>query len=123
MSEDTEPPKRKRGRPKKSEVAAKTSGNRGKVGRPKGDAGILNEYKARMLASPKSELVLQKIFEAALDDEHKGQQAAWKLIIDRIAPTSLFEQDIIKSAGSGGININISTVATPKDITGEIIEQ
>ncbi len=35
--------KRKRGRPKKSEVAAKKKGNRGEIGRPKGDAAIINE--------------------------------------------------------------------------------
>ena len=46
--------KRGRGRPRKSEVAAVKPGNKGQVGRPKGDAAIINEYKARMLASPKS---------------------------------------------------------------------
>ncbi len=78
--------KRPRGRPKKKEIKAKTAGSRGKVGRPKGDASIINEYKARMLASPKSELVLQTIFDAATNDEHKNQAAAWKLIMDRILP-------------------------------------
>ena len=53
--------KRKRGRPKKSEIKAKKQGNRGPVGRPKGDAAIINEYKARMLASPKSKLVALNI--------------------------------------------------------------
>ncbi len=46
--------KRGRGRPRKSEIAAVKPGNKGQVGRPKGDAAIINEYKARMLASPKS---------------------------------------------------------------------
>ena len=59
--------KRPRGRPKQKEIKAKTAGSRGKVGRPKGDATIINEYKARMLASPKSVKVLETIFEAALD--------------------------------------------------------
>ena len=40
--------KRPRGRPKQKEIKAKTAGSRGKVGRPKGDATIINEYKARM---------------------------------------------------------------------------
>ena len=52
MSEET-PKKRGRGRPRKGEIVEKTAGTRGKVGRPKGDASIINEYKARMLASPK----------------------------------------------------------------------
>ena len=84
-------PKRKRGRPRKTDVVSKTSGNRGKVGRPKGDASIINEYKARMLASPKSNKVLDSIFNAALNDDHKNQAAAWKLVMDRMLPLSYFE--------------------------------
>ena len=68
MSEET-PKKRGRGRPRKGEIIQKTAGTRGKVGRPKGDASIINEYKARMLASPKSAKVLETIFDAALDKE------------------------------------------------------
>ena len=104
--------KRKRGRPKKSEIKAKTSGSRGKVGRPKGDASIINEYKARMLASPKSELVLQTIFDAATNDEHKNQAAAWKLIMDRILPVGAFEREVIKDAGRSAIQINITGVGS-----------
>ena len=69
--------KRGRGRPKKGEVVAKKEGNRGVRGRPPGDAAIINEYKARMLASPKSGKVMDAIFNAALDDEHKNQAAAF----------------------------------------------
>ena len=104
--------KRKRGRPKKSEIKAKTLGSRGKVGRPKGDASIINEYKARMLASPKSELVLQTIFDAATNDEHKNQAAAWKLIMDRILPVGAFEREVIKDAGRSAIQINITGVGS-----------
>jgi len=102
--------KRSRGRPKKSEVRAKTTGSRGKVGRPKGDAGIINEYKARMLASPKSELVLQTIFDAATNDDHKNQAAAWKLIMDRILPVGAFEKEVMKDGGRNAIQINITGV-------------
>ena len=94
-----EEPKRGRGRPKKKEVEAVKKGNRRGVGRPKGDAGIMNEYKARMLASPKSAKVLEAIFNAALDDDHKNQAAAWKLVMDRVAPTAMFEKEIIKESG------------------------
>jgi len=113
--------KRPRGRPKKKEIKAKTAGSRGKVGRPKGDASIINEYKARMLASPKSELVLQTIFDAATNDEHKNQAAAWKLIMDRILPVGAFEREVIKDAGRSAIQINITGVGSteilgsPKD--------
>jgi len=48
--------KRKRGRPKQSEVKAKKVGNRNAIGRPKGDAAIINDYKSRMLASPSPSL-------------------------------------------------------------------
>ena len=101
--------RRSRGRPKKSEVATKKKGNRGQVGRPKGDASIINEYKARMLASPKSELVLQTIFDAATNDEHKNQAAAWKLLMDRMLPMSYFEKDKV-GGGKSSINITISGV-------------
>jgi len=108
------PPKKKRGRPRKEDVLAKQQGGRGKVGRPKGDASIINEYKARMLASPKSAKVLETIFDAALDNEHKNQAAAWKLVIDRIAPVAAFEKDVIKNGGSNSISINISGVPSVK---------
>ena len=104
--------KRPRGRPKQKEIKAKTAGSRGKVGRPKGDASIINEYKARMLASPKSELVLQTIFDAATNDDHKNQAAAWKLIMDRILPVGAFEKDVIKDAGRNAIQINITGVGS-----------
>lgn len=103
-------PPKKRGRPKKSLVDSKTAGKRNKVGRPKGDAGIMNEYKARMLASPKSAKVLEAIFDAALDNDHKAQAAAWKLIVDRILPVGAFEKEVIKDAGRNAISINISGV-------------
>ena len=104
-------------------MEAKKKGNRGQVGRPRGDAAIINEYKARMLNSPKSRKVLEKIFDAALDDEHKHQSAAWKLLADRIIPVSYFEKDKV-GGGKSGINITISTVGKPEDtvIEGEVIE-
>jgi hypothetical protein len=125
MSEET-PKKRGRGRPRKGEIVEKTAGSRGKVGRPKGDASIINEYKARMLASPKSELVLQTIFDAATNDDHKNQAAAWKLIMDRILPVGAFEKDVIKDAGRSSIQINITGVGSTEIVggsqEGEIID-
>src|SRR5210317_1932240 len=96
----------KRGRPKKTDIAKKKAGGRGVVGRPKGDAAIINEYKARMLASPKSEKVLEAIYSAALDDDHKNQAAAWKLIMDRVAPTAMFEKEVVQGNGRSAIQIN-----------------
>ena len=110
--------RRPRGRPKKSEVATKKKGNRGQVGRPKGDAAIINEYKARMLASPKSELVLQTIFDAATNDDHKNQAAAWKLLVDRLMPLSYFDKDKM-SGGKSSVNITITGVGGETTIIGE----
>jgi hypothetical protein len=114
------------GRPTKKSLEAKTSGKRGKVGRPKGDTGIIEEYKARMLASPKSKKVLDSIFDAALDDEHKNQAAAWKLVMDRVAPLSYFEKDKM-GGGKNSISISITgvggeTTIMGRDIEGEVLD-
>jgi hypothetical protein len=101
---------KKRGRPRKDSVLAKKAGNRGQVGRPKGDAAIMNEYKARMLASPKSAKVLESILNAALDDDHKNQAAAWKIVVDRMLPVGMFEKDVLSSGGKNSIQINITGV-------------
>ena len=98
-----------KGRPKKSNIVSKTKGSRNKVGRPLGDASIINEYKARMLASPKSRKVLDAILSAALDDDHKNQAAAWKLCMDRLLPVSYFEKDKA-TGGKSAINISITGV-------------
>jgi hypothetical protein len=131
--EDKVVSKPKRGRPKKDNVLAKKAGNRGKVGRPKGDAAIMNEYKARMLASPKSAKVLETILSAALDDEHKNQAAAWKIVVDRMLPVGMFEKDVLASGGKNSIQINITGVgstsvvgSTDSDdgiIEGEVIDE
>jgi hypothetical protein len=114
--------KRKAGRPKKSLIQSKKEGNRNKVGRPKGDADAIKEYKARLLASPKSRKVLDSILNAALDDDHKNQAAAWKLLVDRLMPLSYFDKDKA-SGGRSAVNITITGVGgevTP--IGGEVIE-
>jgi hypothetical protein len=107
-SSSVELPKRKRGRPRKTDVVSKSKGSRGAIGRPKGDASIINEYKARMLASPKSRKVLDAIFDAALDDDHKNQAAAWKLVMDRMLPLSYFEKD--SAGGRSAVSITISGI-------------
>jgi hypothetical protein len=64
-----------------------------------------------LLASPKSRKVIDSIVNAALDDEHKNQAAAWKLLMDRMLPVSLFEKD--KGGGARpSVNITISGVGT-----------
>lgn len=108
----TEVVKRKAGRPKKGEIVAKKKGNRELRGRPAGDKAIMDEFKARMLNSPKSARVLEAIFDAALDNDHKAQSAAWKLIVDRIVPVSSFEQ-VKQGGGAPSISINITGLTAP----------
>jgi len=133
LSNNEEPSaKPKRGRPKKTDIVSNKRGSRGVRGRPKGDAAIINDYKARMLASPKSKKVLDSIFDAALNDDHKNQAAAWKLVMDRILPVAAFEKDVIKQGGKNSISINITGVGAttissaseePEDyIEGEVLD-
>lgn len=105
-----------RGRPKKTAIAEIKEQR--SVGRPKGTAAIINEYRDRMLASPKSAKVLEKVYEVALSDGHPGQMAAMKLVLDRIVPMSTF--DATKQAGSvPQISINISGLNSP---TATVVE-
>jgi hypothetical protein len=65
-----------------------------------------------MLNSPKSQKVLDSIFNAALNDDHKNQAAAWKLLMDRMLPVTAFEQEVQKNGGKSAITINISGLVT-----------
>ena len=114
--------KKRRGRPAKKDMVSRKRGTVGKRGRPKGDAAIINEYKTRMLTSPKSKRVLESIFDAALDDDHKNQAAAWKLVMDRVLPASYFEKD--KAGNSrAGINISITGVGGETTVISENTDQ
>ena len=112
MSEVVAP---KRGRPKKSAIIAKTPGKLVKLGRPPGEAAAMAEFKARLMTSPKSHKVIEAIFNAAVDDNHKNQAAAWKLLLDRMIPISSMEA--AAAGGKSAITINISglgaTVSAP----------
>jgi hypothetical protein len=78
----------------------------------------MDEFKARMLNSPKSARVLEAIFDAALDNDHKAQSAAWKLIVDRIVPVSSFEQ-VKQGGGAPSISINITGLTQAATIIEE----
>jgi hypothetical protein len=120
MTEEVSKPKRKGGRPSKKALAAVKNKNTGVIGRPKGDTAIINEYKQRMLNSPKSARVLEAIYDAALNDDHKNQAAAWKLIVDRIVPVSAFEASKHGNGGAPSISINISGLTST---TVEAVEE
>ena len=107
-------PVKKTGRPSKAALA---EARKRPVGRPKGDNYAIEEFKARIMNSPKSRKVLDAILDAALDDEHKNQAAAWKLLVDRMLPMSYFEKD---KAGTSrpSVNITISGVGESVSIAG-----
>jgi hypothetical protein len=112
---EDKPVKRKRGRPRKTDVEAKKK--RGVVGRPPGEAARIKEFHARLLATS-GETVINTIIKKALDDEDKDQVACLKLCIDRVLPMSYFEKG--RDAGRGSVNIQISMVG---DKQTEVIEE
>lgn len=89
-----------------------------KVGRPKGEAGIVAEYRSRMLSSPKSRKVLDSILNAASTDGHPNQAAAWKLVMDRILPVSSFDPK--KGGSKPSVTVNISGLETAQVATVDI---
>jgi len=96
----------KRGRPKKEVVEAKKLGHRGVIGRPPGDTSRINEYKARLLAAPTANRIIDKLIQIANDDGHPGQMAALKMAVDRILPASVFEKD--REGNRPSITINVT---------------
>lgn len=104
----------KAGRPSKAAIEAKKPGNRGKVGRPPGDAARIAEFKARLLATSGSR-VIDKVLEVAMKDDHPGQMAALKMCLDRMLPLSLFEKDA-RSKGSA-VTINIVNATAQENET------
>lgn len=97
-------PVKRKGRPPK-EVVKKA---KAPVGRPRGDNSAIEEFKQRLLASPRSKKVFDSILNAALDDNHKNQAAAWKLLADRLLPVSYFEKNA--ASGRPAVNITISGI-------------
>ena len=108
------PQTKKRGRPSKASLV---EARKQPVGRPKGDANAIEEFKARLMNSPKSRKVLDAILDAALDDEHKNQAAAWKLLVDRMLPMSYFDKDKMGNTRPS-VNITITGVGESVSIAG-----
>lgn len=105
-------PKAKRGRPRKDVIEAKRKP--GKIGRPVGDTGRIQELKARLLATT-GDKVIDKIVSIAMTDGHPVQSAALKMCIDRVLPISYFEKD--KNSGARpSVNITITGVGGEQTI-------
>ena len=111
----------KRGRPTKALIESKK--RPGKIGRPQGDTGRIQELKARLLSTT-GDKVINKIVSIAMNDEHQGQMAALKMCLDRMLPLSLFEKDAKR--GSNAITINITgvgdTTIVPETIDMEPVD-
>jgi hypothetical protein len=105
------PKLRGKGRPPKADLQAVKDRTKGKVGRPKGDSGRMQEFKERLLATGGSRII-DKMISIALTDDHPGQMAAIKLAVERLLPMSAF--DSMKNGGSTPqISINISGLSSP----------
>ena len=103
--------RRKVGRPLKKDIEAKKKGNRGKVGRPAGDAARINEFKARLLGTS-GDKIIETLIHKALDPNDKDQIAALKMCVDRVLPLSMF--DAAKQGGqTPQISINITGLNNP----------
>ena len=88
-------------------------------------AAAIHKLKNDLVNNHNIQNVMDKILSAALDDEHKHQAAAWKLVVDRVMPQSVFEQEVTKGQARSAIQINISTMgqSTSTDIIeGEVTD-
>ena len=110
--------KRKRGRPRKTDIEAKKK--RGVVGRPPGEAARIKEFYARLLTTS-GETVINTVLKKALDDDDKDQIACLKMCMDRMLPVSYFEKD--KDARRGNVSIQISMVGDAKAIVDQTEEE
>ena len=77
-----------------------------RVGRPPGQRAAQLELQEFMYKHPKKLEVVKKLFDGALDDDHKNQAAFMKIVMDRMLPVSGFE----KMGGKSAIQININTL-------------
>lgn len=115
-----QPKMRGKGRPPKADLVAVKNRTKGKIGRPVGDAGRIEEFKQRLLATGGTR-ILDKMIAIALDDEHPGQMAAIKMSIDRMLPISTFEA--AKNGGNApSISINITGLSSPTVSTDDVVD-
>ena len=65
--------------------------------------------------------MLEKVVSAALNDNHKNQTAAQKILMDRILPISTFDEQFDNREK---ITINVSVIGKESEtLEGEVIEQ
>lgn len=77
-----------------------------KLGRPVGQAGRIEEFKA-FLMGDNGPALMSKLVMIALNDTHPGQMSALKMCVDRVLPLSHFDK-AANGNQSPTISINIS---------------
>jgi hypothetical protein len=78
-----------------------------KRGRPAGMRARQLELKQTLLEHPDVPTVIEMVVRTALDDTHKNQTTAQKILMDRILPISSFDKG---TDFKERINITISTI-------------
>ena len=92
-----------------------------KRGRPAGMRARQLELKQTLLEHPDVPEVIETVIRTALDDNHKNQTAAQKILMDRMLPITTFEKAVDSREK---INIVINTIQPEKEaIEGEVIER
>ena len=92
-----------------------------KRGRPAGMRTRQLELKQTLLEHPDVPKVIETVIRTALDDNHKNQTAAQKILMDRMLPISTFEKAVDNREK---INIVINTIRPEKEaLEGEVIER
>ena len=92
-----------------------------KRGRPAGMRARQLELKQTLLEHPDVQTVIETVVRTALDDTHKNQTAAQKILMDRILPISTFEKQFDNREK---ITINVSVIGKESEtLEGEVIEQ
>jgi DNA-directed RNA polymerase subunit K/omega len=92
-----------------------------KRGRPAGMRARQLELKQTLLEHPDVPKVLEKVVRTALDETHKNQTAAQKILMDRILPISTFDKQFDNREK---ITINVSVIGKESEtLEGEVIEQ
>lgn len=71
----------------------------------------MTQWRSSFLTNKHAGNVIEKVMDAALDDDHRHQATAWKLVFDRILPLQNFADGKDK-ASAPQISINISGLST-----------
>ena len=92
-----------------------------KRGRPAGMRARQLELKQTLLEHPDVPAVIETVVRTALDESHKNQTTAQKILMDRILPISTFDKQFDNREK---ITINVSVIGKESEtLGGEVIEQ